>query len=122
VDIANYNQAQKLFTFLYRPLFIDAPGVLGFIVSFENLLYVLFTINLIRYGPLSWRHWNGLIRILFFIFIYGSVSLSQIAGNLGIAMRQKAQIVPLFFIVYCKTMALDGERKRKPVNAAAYKP
>lgn len=112
VDIKNYNQLQKLFTFWYRPLFIDSPGVLGFIVSFENILYLFFTFQMIRYGPRSWGKWNGLMRILFFIFLYGSISLAQIAGNLGIAMRQKAQIMPLLFIVYSKTISLKNNRKR----------
>jgi hypothetical protein len=34
------------------------------------------------------------------------------AANLGLAMRQKAQIMPLFFIVYCKAMTYKGQRKR----------
>ncbi|MBU6157933.1 MAG: hypothetical protein KGP35_02765 [Bacteroidetes bacterium] len=105
VDLGNYNQAQKLFTFWYRPLFVDGPGLLGFIVSFENALYVFFTIGIIRYGIPNWKHWNGWFRISFFIFIFGSIALAQIAGNLGIAMRQKAQIMPLFFILYCKAMS-----------------
>jgi hypothetical protein len=105
VDLGNYNQAQKLFTFWYRPLFVDAPGFLGIIVSFENAVYIFFTIGIIRYGIPNWKHWNGWFRIAFFIFIFGSIALAQIAGNLGIAMRQKAQIMPLFFILYCKAMS-----------------
>jgi hypothetical protein len=105
VDLGNYNQAQKLFTFWYRPLFVDAPGFLGLVVSFENALYVFFTIGIIRFGIPNWKHWNGWFRIAFFIFIFGSIALAQIAGNLGIAMRQKAQIMPLFFILYCKAMS-----------------
>jgi hypothetical protein len=105
VDLGNYNQAQKLFTFWYRPLFVDAPGFLGIVVSFENALYVFFTIGIIRYGLTNWKEWNGWFRISFFIFIFGSIALAQIAGNLGIAIRQKAQIMPLFFILYCKAMS-----------------
>ena len=105
VDLGNYNQAQKLFTFWYRPLFVDAPGFLGLVVSFENAVYIFFTIGIIRYGIPNWKHWNGWFRIAFFIFIFGSIALAQIAGNLGIAMRQKAQIMPLFFILYCKAMS-----------------
>jgi hypothetical protein len=111
VDIANYNQAQKLFTFWYRPLFVDAPGFLGIIVSFENLLYVFFTIQILRFGLPNWKRWNGWFRIGLFIFIFGSLALAQIAGNLGIAMRQKAQIMPLFFILYCNAMTFKGMRK-----------
>lgn len=111
VDLANYNQAQKLFTFWYRPLFVDAPGFLGIVASFENLLYVLFTIAIIRYGIPNWKNWNGWFRIGLFIFIFGSIALAQIAGNLGIAMRQKAQIMPLFFIIYCKAISYKGRKK-----------
>jgi hypothetical protein len=111
VDLGNYNQAQKLFTFWYRPLFVDAPGFLGLVVSFENAVYIFFTIGIIRYGLTNWKHWNGWFRISFFIFIFGSIALAQIAGNLGIAMRQKAQIMPLFFILYCKAMSYKNKGK-----------
>jgi hypothetical protein len=111
VDLGNYNQAQKLFTFWYRPLFVDAPGFLGLVVSFENAVYIFFTIALIRYGLTNWKQWNGWFRISFFIFIFGSIALAQIAGNLGIAMRQKAQIMPLFFILYCKAMSYRNKVK-----------
>ncbi len=112
VDINNYNQAQKLFTFWYRPLFVDAPGFLGIVVSFENFLYLLFTFQIIRYGLVNWKRWNGWFRISLFIFLFGSIALAQMAANLGLAMRQKAQIMPLFFIVYCKAMTYKGQRKR----------
>lgn len=117
VDITNYNQIQKLFTFWYRPLFFDAPGVLGIIVSFENLLYVLFTVQILRRGFVNFKHWNGWFRMLLFAFLFASLALAQVMGNLGIAMRQKAQIMPLFFIVYLRVMSLRQERKEK--NTAA---
>jgi hypothetical protein len=112
VDIGNYNQAQKLFTFWFRPLFIDAPGFLGVIVSFENLVYLLFAFQVLQFGLPNWKNWNGWFRIGLFIFLFGSVALAQIAGNLGIAMRQKAQIMPLFFIIYCKAISYKANRKR----------
>jgi len=39
------------------------------------------------------------------------LSLAQISGNLGIAVRQKAQIMPLFFLVYSKFITLRSNRK-----------
>src|SRR5690606_6599706 len=36
VDISSYPLPLKLFTFWFRPLFVDAPGALGIFVSFEN--------------------------------------------------------------------------------------
>jgi hypothetical protein len=105
VNIQEYGIAMKMFTFWFRPLFIDGQGVFGFIVSFENLLYVYMFIILIKQGFLTWYKWNGWFRICVFIFILGSFILAQVSGNLGIAMRQKAQFMPFFFILYCKAIS-----------------
>jgi hypothetical protein len=106
VDISNYGQVMKLFTFLFRPLFIDAPGIIGLISSFENALLLVLTFNLFRFSLPTWGRWNGFFLSAFFIFILGSIALAQVAGNLGIAMRQKAQIMPLFYMVYARVIAL----------------
>ena len=44
-----------------------------------------------------------MVQNLFFLF--GSFILAQVSGNLGIAMRQKAQVMPFFFIIFCKAMS-----------------
>lgn len=41
VSMSNYPLPLKLFTFWFRPLFIDSPGVLGLFSSAENLIYLL---------------------------------------------------------------------------------
>ena len=105
VNIQEYGIAMKMFTFWFRPLFIDGQGVFGFIVSFENLLYLYMFIILIKQGFMTWYKWNGWFRICLFIFFLGSFILAQVSGNLGIAMRQKAQFMPFFFILYCKAIS-----------------
>lgn len=100
VEINNYNQFEKLFAFLFRPLFFDAPGALGLIVSFENLLYLflfikLFSIRFVRF--LISSHW--VIKFSLIAFLGISVALAQVSGNLGLAIRQKSQIMFLFFFV-----------------------
>lgn len=119
VNIAEYNIFLKLFTFWFRPLFIDAPGVIGLIVSFENLFYLFVFFLVIREAILEWNNFNGWYRIMIFIFILGSIMLSQVTANLGIAMRQKAQLMPLLFIVFCKTMSLI---QRKDAGTLPAKP
>ena len=104
VDITNYNLFMKMFTFWFRPLFVDATGIVDFIVSFENLLYIVFFVAVIRSAVKNWLSWNGWFRILVFVFLLGSFLLAQVTGNLGIAMRQKAQFMPFFFIIYCKAV------------------
>jgi hypothetical protein len=110
VDITNYSLPMQVFTFLYRPLFIDAPGVLGIIVSFENVIYLILTLKMLS----SWRGirylvtGNFLSKTAFFSFITVSIALAQIAGNLGLAMRQKSQVMILFMFVLI--MFLDQEK------------
>lgn len=42
---------------------------------------------------------NFLVKSAFFSFITVSIALVQIAGNIGMAMRQKGQIMILLFFV-----------------------
>jgi hypothetical protein len=58
--------------------------------------------TVIKKGFFYWRDWNGWFRICLFFFLFGSFALAQVTGNLGIAMRQKAQLMPFFFIIFCK--------------------
>jgi hypothetical protein len=99
LDLANYNQGFKLFTFLYRPLFVDAPGIMGIISSFENVFILFLTIQFLINFPLFWTGSTGFHKIAFFVFLLSAISLAQISGNLGLAIRQKSQIFPLLFFV-----------------------
>lgn len=104
------NQFVKLFTFWFRPLFVDAPGAMGLIVSFENALMLYFFIQMLRNSKKKWKLLNTYYRILIFSFLFASIALAQVGGNLGIIMRQKSQIMPLFFIVYAFTVSLKQRR------------
>jgi hypothetical protein len=112
IDINNYNFFFKMFTFWFRPLFFDGLGALGILASFENLICLIMAFAIIRGAVRRWSGWNGLFRIQLFIFLLGSFILSQVTGNLGIALRQKAQLMPFFFILYCKAISLPFATKR----------
>lgn len=113
VDITSYSLPMQLFTFLYRPLFIDAPGMLGFIVSFENVIYLIITVSLIRQlkGLMYPVKGNFLVKSAFFSFLTVSIALAQISGNLGLAMRQKSQVMILFMFVVISF--LDDQKLQK---------
>lgn len=106
VDISNYSQGFKLFTFLFRPLFFDAPNAMGFVTSAEDVIYIIMAIQIILVGFVQILKWNGFFIISFMSLLIASIALAQVSGNLGIALRQKAQIMPLFFIVYAKVASL----------------
>lgn len=105
IDIANYSIPEKLFAFWFRPLFFDAPGMLGYIVSFENLFYLIFFARLVR--PSGIRYiltTDAIAKTCFLTFLGVSFALAQISGNLGLAMRQKSQVMILMLFVILKFM------------------
>ncbi|MBZ9631479.1 hypothetical protein LB465_11875 [Salegentibacter sp. LM13S] len=102
VAISDYPLPLKLFTFWFRPLFFDAPGVLGLIVSVENLLYLLLFakifkkdfISFIKNSPVS-------VKMSLVVFFLSSFALTFVMSNLGIIMRQKSMVMYfLFFVIY----------------------
>jgi hypothetical protein len=101
IDISNYSLPAQLFTFLYRPLFFDAPGILGIVVSFENVFYLMITLQMLTSlkGLKFLIQGNTLTKSAFISFLTVSIALAQISGNLGLAMRQKSQIMILFMFV-----------------------
>jgi hypothetical protein len=113
VDITNYSLPFQLFTFLYRPLFVDAPGMLGLFVSFENVFYLAVTLLMVT--KLSgWRFFifgDFMAKGALYSFITVSIALAQISGNLGLAMRQKSQVMILFMFVVLAY--LDSEKRKK---------
>ena len=109
IDIASYSLPFQVFTFLYRPLFFDAPGVLGLIVSFENLFYLVITLRLLSLKGVGYLiRSNFKVKTAFFSFLTVTIALAQIAGNLGLAMRQKSQVMIFFLFVIISF--LDNEK------------
>jgi hypothetical protein len=110
VDINTYSLPFQVFTFLYRPLFIDASGILGIIVSFENVFYLFITLKMIlRIRGINFLlRGNFLSKSALLSFITISIALAQISGNLGLAMRQKSQVMILF--LYVVISFLDAEK------------
>ncbi|WP_116127830.1 hypothetical protein [Lewinella sp. IMCC34183] len=100
VDIANYNQFMKLFTFWFRPLFVDSPNAMGLLVSVENVFYLILfwkclSMSFVRFVLQS--SWAVKISLVTFFGI--SFALAQISGNMGIAIRQKSQVMYLFLFI-----------------------
>lgn len=100
VDISNYPLIFKLFTFWFRPLFVDAPSALGIFVSFENLICVIITAKLFNKNFLPFIFKGpALMKTSLVIFIVASIALSTTMSNLGIIIRQKSQVMYFFFFV-----------------------
>jgi len=111
VDLQNYNIFYKMFTFWFRPLFYDGLGALGFIASVENFICLILFFIIIKEGITGFKKWNGLFKIFVFAFLLTSFILAQVSGNLGIILRQKSQLMPLFFIIFYKVYS-DRQTKK----------
>ena len=118
IDISGYPLPLKLFTFWFRPLFVDAPGPIGIIVSFENLFYLwmaasLLSGNFIRFMGKS----TALIKTSAVLFLATSLALSGTLSNLGIIIRQKSMVMYFFlfillgFLDYKKGLAAHRKKK-----------
>lgn len=102
VEMSDYSLPFKFFTFWFRPLFVDAQNFMGLIVSFENLVYLLLFIKIIRKDFLKFIIKSpALVKMSFFIFLMSSYALTFVMSNLGIIIRQKSMVMYfIFFVIY----------------------
>jgi hypothetical protein len=115
IDILQMSLPEQVFTFLFRPLFFDAPGLLGIIVSFENVFLLLITLIFISKGGVMYIiRGDFAVKTAFFSFITVSIALAQISGNLGIAIRQKSQVMILFLFVIIQ---MYDDKKKQAFSA-----
>ena len=99
IDISGYPLPLKIFTFLFRPLFFDITGILAILSSFENLILLLYSIFILLKKPFTaFKKGSYILKGMIIYFVIGSFAFSLILGNLGIMLRQKNQLFPLFII------------------------
>lgn len=102
VSMSNYPLPLKLFTFWFRPLFFDAPGALGLIVSFENLIYLFLFFKILNKRFLKFLKKSPIsVKMSLTTFFLASLAMAFVMSNLGIIMRQKSMVMYfLFFVIY----------------------
>lgn len=102
VDMSSYPLPLKLFTFWFRPLFVDAPNLLGLITSVENLLYLLLFFKILKKDFFSFILKSpAMVKMSLVIFLMSSFAMTFVMSNLGIIMRQKSMVMYfIFFVIY----------------------
>lgn len=112
IDISNYPLPLKLFTFWFRPLFVDAPGAMGLVVSVENLMYLALAGKLFQKGFFKFiRKGSALLKTSAVTFIATSFALSNTMSNMGIIIRQKSMI--MYFLFFVILMFLDYKKHQQ---------
>jgi hypothetical protein len=102
----------KLFTFWFRPLFIDSPNLLGIAISFENALYIymfgkILNKEFIRYI----KEAPAMVKMSGVVFISISISMTFVMSNLGIIIRQKSQI--MYFMLFVIVAFMDWQKTNR---------
>ncbi len=102
VDMNSYPLPLKLFTFWFRPLFFDAPGILGLITSVENLMYLLLFVKILKKDFITFiKNSTVVVKMSLVVFFLSSFAMTFIMSNLGIIMRQKSMVMYFaFFVIY----------------------
>ena len=102
VAMQSYSLPYRLFTFWFRPLFVDSPSILGIFSSAENLIYLLLFYKLIDKRFISFiRKAPYMVKMSAITFFSASYSMTFILTNLGIIMRQKTMVMYFgLFVVY----------------------
>ena len=112
VDISNYPMVLKLFTFWFRPLFVDSPNPVGLIVSIENVLYLLLTFKLFQGGFFKFiKSSSALVKANLVVFLATSIALSTTLSNMGIIVRQKSMV--MYFLLFVIISFLDFKKEKQ---------
>lgn len=115
VNMASYPLPLKVFTILYRPLFIDSPNLLGLITSIENFVLLWLTLLvLFKYkGVKAFLAAPFPIKTMVVFLLISSLAFSYVFSNLGIMQREKTQIIMCLLIFAYWAMSYDIEQKMK---------
>lgn len=109
IDISNYPLVLKLFTFWFRPLFVDASGPMGLVVSIENMLYLYLAFQLCQKGFIKFfRKGSALLKTSAVTFLATSFALSGTMSNMGIIIRQKSMI--MYFLLFVVLSFMDYKK------------
>jgi len=103
----------KLFSLLFRPLFVDATGMFGYVASLENVvLLVVFAIMIWRSGTaLAVTRAAMFARFAFFFFLMITFLLALVNYNVGLGLRQKIMMMPALLVFFAALVAVRRVRR-----------
>jgi len=112
VDMGSYSFPMKLFTFWFRPLFIDSPNAIGLVVSMENALYIYMFSRIVNKDFLKYiKVAPAMVKMSAVVFISISISMTFVMSNLGIIIRQKSQI--MYFMLFVIVAFMDWQKTNR---------
>jgi hypothetical protein len=102
----------KLFSLLFRPFFVDANGLLGYIASLENVVLLIMILLLLRRAPTAYSVAQGALfaRFAFIFFVLLTLLLAMVNYNVGLGLRQKMMMMPALLAFVAALLAVRAAR------------
>jgi len=125
VSITGASFPVKLVSLLFRPFFIDANGMLGYVASLENVVLLFLILTLVwRFGTAVQVARGAMFaRFAFIFFVMLVFLLALVNYNVGLGLRQKMMMMPCLLAFFAAILAVRTARRQTAVydpRAAAY--
>ncbi|HET9638043.1 MAG TPA: hypothetical protein VFP12_02440 [Allosphingosinicella sp.] len=114
VSIIGASFPVKLISLLFRPFFIDATGLLGYVASLENVVLLVVIVTLLW----SFRTSLAVARAAMFarfaglFFILLTFLLALVNYNVGLGLRQKMMMMPALLVFLAALLAVRAVRRQ----------
>jgi hypothetical protein len=114
--------AFRLFSLLFRPLFLDAEGFFGMVTSLENVALILLFIQILW----GWRTLLELFRGVPFVryaltsSLLTALLLAMVYYNVGLGLRQRTMFIPGILCLFVMVRLVAKTRRRRTALAAGY--
>lgn len=110
----------RLFSLLFRPMFIDAGGAFGLISSVENLVYLGVILLMLRFWSIGVEIFRAelVIRFAFFFAATLTILLTLTYYNVGLGLRQKTMIMPALLTFFAAQWVVHRARHHSQAYAA----
>ncbi len=103
VELGQYSPPMRLFTYMFRPLFLEAKSLIWLAASIENsilLIGCLLLLNInIGLALIKNFHFPVIFALVFSVGMW--LTLGSSTSNLGLAMRQKTMFLPTMMFLFC---------------------
>ena len=116
VPLDQYPLPWKLFTFYFRPLPFEKPGLWYAVIGIENLLLLVLSGIGIYYGIRSFQQIRKRILVVFPILfmLFLGLMFGFAYANYGIIMRTKIMVAPFLYVMIMEVFALHFCKEDSP--------
>ncbi|WP_439481071.1 hypothetical protein [Cyclobacterium plantarum] len=112
VDISSYSLPMKLFTYMFRPLFLDAHNFVSLFSSIENLVYLWLSLFIYQnWKPEAIRDMPLFLKAGIITFIPVTFAFMNALSNLGVVMRMK-NMTMIYFLLFCFFLIAHNKKQR----------